>query len=609
MSAPTGVPGAAALAVTTAVAPAVAPAATSTVAPAATSVATSVAAPAVAKPRPAATLVLLRDAARGPEVLLLQRSPHLDFMAGAFVFPGGGVDDTDRSAAVANCCAGLDDAAASGLLGLDSGGLAYFVAAIRETFEEAGLLLGYEPAGNLLDLQPALEEARFAAHRHAVHDRKRTLAEVCAAESLKLATDRIGYLSHWITPVSEKKRYDTRFFVAAVPENQASLHDDIESVSQLWITPADALAMQSRGELLLRFPTIKTLETLAPFKSTAEALAWVRECASDAGAVRPLLPWVVRRRGQVQRILPGEPGYEEAQRVNPSGSDRIASETTPGAVSALSPRVRRIVAPNPGMMTGPGTNTYVIGDPEVGDLVLIDPGPVIDAHLEALLAIVGQRLRWILCTHTHLDHSPGVVALKAATGATTIGMPPPAHSNQDQTFVPDRVFADGERLQVGGSTLRAIHTPGHASNHLCWLLEEERLLFTGDHIMQGSTVVISPPDGDMSAYLVSLERLLSLELEALAPGHGYLMTSPHEAVRQLIAHRLKREAKVLERLGTHSGSGATLDELVTRVYDDTPPKLHPVARRSLHAHLIKLLSDGRIRESTSNNRHTFQIQE
>ncbi len=544
-------------------------------------------------PRPAATLVLLRDSARGPEVLLLQRSPHLDFMAGAFVFPGGGVDATDRSPEIAARCIGLDDATASARLSLERGGLAYYVAAIRETFEEAGLLLGYEPAGHLLDLKPALEETRFAAHRRAVHDRQRTLAEVCAAESLSLATDRIAYLSHWITPVSEKKRYDTRFFVAAVPENQASLHDDIESVSQLWITPSDALGMQSRGELMLRFPTIKTLEMLSGYDSTAAALEGVRA----RGDIRAQLPWVIRRRDRVLRILPGDPGYDEARWVNPSGSESIGSETTPGVVTALSRRVRRLVAPNPGMMTGPGTNSYLVGDGEAGDLALVDPGPVIDAHVEALLDLAGQRLRWILCTHTHLDHSPATAAIRAATGATVVGMPPPPQSNQDQTFVPDRVPVHGERIQVGGSTLRAVHTPGHASNHVCWYLEEERLLFTGDHIMQGSTVVISPPDGDMSAYLASLESLLSLDIEAMAPGHGYLMVDAHAAIRRLVQHRLGRESKVVEALSALAGpSGASLDALVARVYADTPEKLHPVARRSLHAHLIRLAGDGRALE-------------
>ena len=549
--------------------------------------------PVPAQPRLAATLVLLRDRAvaegGGIEVLLLQRSPHLDFMAGAFVFPGGAVDASDASPEVATLCAGLDDAAASARMGLPQGGLAYYVAALRETFEEAGLLLAYEPAGHLLDLQPPAEAERFALHRRRVHAGERQLAQVCAAENLRLATDRMAYLSHWITPVSERKRYDTRFFVAAVPENQSSLHDEVESVSQLWISPAEALAMQARGRLLLRFPTIKTLEQMATYDSTEAALAGVRE----NGDLRPRLPWVARRRGRVVRILPGEPGYEEAQRINPSGSELVVSETTPGAVTELSARVRRVVAPNPGMMTGPGTSSYVIGDPEHGELALIDPGPDIEAHRERLLDLVGQRLRWILCTHTHLDHSPGAAALAAATGAEVVGMPAPPYANQDTTFAPHRVCADGERYTAGGCTLRALHTPGHASNHVCWLLEEERLLFTGDHIMQGSTVVISPPDGDMSAYLDSLERLLDESIEAMAPGHGYLITRAHEAVRALVAHRLRREDKVVAALAASGSSGATLDQLVPQVYADTAAALHPVARRSLHAHLIRLAGLGR----------------
>lgn len=558
--------------------------------------------PAPAQPRLAATLVLLRDrvVGGGVEVLLLQRSPHLDFMAGAFVFPGGALDASDAAPEVAALCAGLDDATASARMGLSEGGLAYYVAALRETFEEAGLLLAWEPAGHLLDLLPAAEAERFTRHRRSVHGGERRLAEVCAAENLRLATDRMAYLSHWITPVSERKRYDTRFFVAAVPENQSSLHDEVESVSQLWISPAEALAMQARGQLLLRFPTIKTLEQMALYESTEAALAGVRA----NGDLRPRLPWVARRRGRVVRILPGEPGYEEAQRINPSGSELVVSETTPGAVTELSARVRRVVAPNPGVMTGPGTSSYVIGDPEHGELALIDPGPDLEAHRERLLDLVGQRLRWILCTHTHLDHSPGAAALAAATGAEVVGMPAPRHANQDTAFAPHRVCAEGDRFSAGGCTLRALHTPGHASNHVCWLLEEERLLFTGDHIMQGSTVVISPPDGDMSAYLQSLERLLDESIEAMAPGHGYLITQPQAAVRALIAHRLRREDKVVAALAASGSSGATLEQLVPQVYADTAAALHPVARRSLHAHLIRLAGLGRAVEADERWRAT-----
>lgn len=262
----------------------------------------------------------------------------------------------------------------------------------------------------------------------------------------------------------------------------------------------------------------------------------------------------------------------------------------PGELVRLSGLVRRITAPNPGMMTGPGTNTYLVGEKE---LAAIDPGPESEAHLRALLEATGGKLEWILCTHTHLDHSPGAHALRQATGAELLGFGRvPEDGRQDARFRAERALADGDVLDCGAFRLRAIHTPGHASNHLCYLLEEEKLLFTGDHVMQGSTVVISPPDGDMAAYLASLERLLALDLAALAPGHGHLIEQPHDEVRRLIAHRLKREQKVLEALLRRNP--ATLDELLPLVYDDVPPRVHPVARRSLHAHLVKLQRDGKV---------------
>jgi len=261
----------------------------------------------------------------------------------------------------------------------------------------------------------------------------------------------------------------------------------------------------------------------------------------------------------------------------------------PGEAVRLNEAVVRITAPNPGAMTGPGTNSYIVGGEE---LALIDPGPESDAHREALLRAVGNRLKWILCTHTHLDHSPGTRAIRTATGARTAGYATvPRDGRQDTAFAPDRPLREGDTIEVGGLHLRAIHTPGHASNHLCYLLEEQRLLFTGDHVMQGSTVVISPPDGDMQAYLASLERLLALDIAAFAPGHGQLIDTPHDEARRLIAHRLKREQKVIDAFSERNP--ATLDELLPVVYSDTSPRLHPVARRSLEAHLIKLAREGR----------------
>ena len=263
----------------------------------------------------------------------------------------------------------------------------------------------------------------------------------------------------------------------------------------------------------------------------------------------------------------------------------------PGVLVDAAPRVKRITAPNPGVMTGPGTNSYIVGNSE---LVLIDPGPPIDSHVEALVAAVGSRLKWIVCTHTHRDHSPAANAVKAATGAQIAGRACPQDGRQDDDFCPDRVLADGETIAVDGVTLRALHTPGHASNHLCYFLEGDNLLFTGDHVMQGSTVVISPPDGDMLAYLASLGRLLEIDIAAFAPGHGHLIRTPHDEVRRLIAHRMKREEKVLDALRSKPG---TLDDLVALAYDDVTPKIHHVAKRSLHAHLLKLAAEGRARET------------
>ncbi|MBX3665014.1 MAG: MBL fold metallo-hydrolase [Burkholderiales bacterium] len=267
----------------------------------------------------------------------------------------------------------------------------------------------------------------------------------------------------------------------------------------------------------------------------------------------------------------------------------LPAPIVPGETITVAPGVRRITAPNPGVMTGPGTNSYLIGE---GELALIDPGPELDAHRDALLAAVGDRLRWILCTHTHRDHSPLARALKAATGAEVLGHgTTPADGRQDEDFKPDRVLHDGETVDCGGIRLRAVHTPGHASNHFCYLLEGSGLLFTGDHVMQGSTVVISPPDGDMQAYLDSLQRLLELPVIAFAPGHGRLITAPVEEVHRLIAHRLKREEKIHAALAAH-GPG-TLEILVRHAYDDVPERIHAVAMRSLHAHLLRLERNGR----------------
>ncbi len=253
----------------------------------------------------------------------------------------------------------------------------------------------------------------------------------------------------------------------------------------------------------------------------------------------------------------------------------------PEVASALSPLVRRITAANPGMMTGPGTNTYLVG---IDEIVVIDPGPDDAGHLDAIAGCGGDRIRWIACTHTHPDHSPGVDGLKARTGAEVL-----AYDSRDGLEI-DAPLADGDSIEATEFRLRAVHTPGHASNHLCYLLEQERMLFSGDHVMQGSTVVIAPPDGDMAAYLDSLAKIRRLRLKAIAPGHGHLITDPATAIDTYVHHRLERERQVADAL--RAAGSATTAELVEAIYTDVPAVLHPVARYSVWAHLRKLGADG-----------------
>ena len=257
-----------------------------------------------------------------------------------------------------------------------------------------------------------------------------------------------------------------------------------------------------------------------------------------------------------------------------------------GVAGALSPMVRRIVADNPGMMTGPGTNTYLVG---IDEIAVIDPGPGDDAHLDAIAGCGGDRIRWILLTHTHQDHSPGAVGLKKRTGAEILAFGPGEGRGKIRL---DGTLADKAIIEATEFHLTALHTPGHASNHLCYLLNEERTLFTGDHIMQGSTVVISPPDGDMATYLDSLERLKTIRprLKAIAPGHGHVIDDPLAVVDATIAHRLAREAQVLDVL--RERGPAVITDLVEQIYADVLPELHSVARRTVWAHLRKLADEG-----------------
>jgi len=263
----------------------------------------------------------------------------------------------------------------------------------------------------------------------------------------------------------------------------------------------------------------------------------------------------------------------------------------------MEPLVRRLLAPNPSPFTYTGTETYMVGK---GEVAVIDPGPDLPDHVEAILAATeGERVIAILCTHTHRDHSPAARALKAATGASIIGCAPLTMEDEgpradaafDADYRPDRILADGETVSGPGWTLEAVATPGHTSNHLCFGLRESGALFSGDHIMGWSTTVVSPPDGDMAAYMASLEKLLGRPDRVYYPAHGDPVREPHRFVRAVAAHRRARERQILDLLELGAQS---IPAMVGSMYRGIDPRLHGAAGRSVLAHLIDLEARDRV---------------
>ena len=254
-------------------------------------------------------------------------------------------------------------------------------------------------------------------------------------------------------------------------------------------------------------------------------------------------------------------------------------------VVQISPLIKRITAANGSVFTGPGTNTYLVGNE---DVTVIDPGPAMEEHIDVILA-ASENIKQILVTHTHPDHSPGTRLLQQKLDVPAFGMLTESSKNQDMTFSPERILKDGEILEKEEYSLEVVHTPGHASNHLCFILREEKFIFTGDHVMSGSTVVIGPPDGSMKQYIDSLNKLKNYDMEKMAPGHGDILESPYQVADWIINHRLKREEKVFSAL--KDAIRGTPESLVEKVYADVDSSLFPIAKASLLAHLIKLEED------------------
>ncbi|HZA19263.1 MAG TPA: MBL fold metallo-hydrolase, partial [Actinomycetota bacterium] len=363
--------------------------------------------------------------------------------------------------------------------------------------------------------------------------------ERCLEAGVVLATDALIPAGSWVTPLGSPVRFNARFFLTRAEHRWDPVPDPAEVESCGWETPARALDAFAEGRALMAPPTVEMLQRLQAHRTIAEMEAAV---AGDA----------------------------------PSGASAVVSVRT-------SPLVHVVLAPNPGIMTGPGTNTYVVG---TGPTVVVDPAVDDEDYVETVAAAAGE-VSAILVTHRHPDHVGGVRALAARTGA-----PVRAYGDDLAGGVDVRPLEDGEVLDVVGAPLRVLYTPGHAPDHVCFLQEGSASLFAGDNILGEGTAVIAPPEGDMDDYLSSLHRLLDFHIDRVYPGHFRPLDGGREVIRGYLAHRAEREQQIVAAL--ESGR-RTAEEIVMEVYADTPEPLRPIAVQQVLAHLISMDRKGRVR--------------
>jgi glyoxylase-like metal-dependent hydrolase (beta-lactamase superfamily II)/8-oxo-dGTP pyrophosphatase MutT (NUDIX family) len=515
-------------------------------------------------------VLLLRDGLEGVEVLMTRRSPTASFAPGAYVFPGGGIDAADGQA----------HQLAARRPGQHDLPLTQAIAAIRESFEELGILLARHADG-----RPA------TAADIALLDRHAPFLPQCRERGLVLAADQVYVLAHWITDRDLPRRFDVPFLVARMPAGQQPVADEAEQFEPVWVRPADALARHHAGQFFMIFPTIRTLERLVKFGAVDAVLA---ACASE----QPLwtsCPRAGLLQGAEVRYMEHESPYGELALVSPDGQIQQHLDWRTDQPVPLLKNLVRMTAPNPGVMTGPGTNCYIVGDPDTGYIV-VDPGPNEPEHQQRIWRATGGDIRLIVCTHSHADHSPGAKPLQALckTRPPILGLPSAPTARPASEFTPDRAVRDGEVLSVEAAgvshSLKVLHTPGHAANHVCLVLLEDGLLFSGDHILNGSTTVVDPPDGDMTDYLDSLDALSAAcdqyGIEFILPAHGYVLGFAKQAIALLKAHRLQREARILAAM--RERPTGTLEDWVELAYADVPPRMWPVAKRSLLAHVQRI---------------------
>lgn len=447
-------------------------------------------------------------------------------MGGAAVFPGGAVSAPDLDYRWEQACTTTRARAAAALgLGDDHLALGLHVCALREAFEEVGFLIGTGPL-EALDRSAARSGVRWL--------------ETCLEHGVRLQTDSLVPAGRWVTPLPSPVRFDARFFLAAAPPNWQPDPDPDEIDQSMWMTPTAALGAVAAGSLSMAPPTVQVLQALA--------------------------------------------GHATVDAVLAAFQDRTVSPNEALVSTGLGPHVHVVVAPNPGLLTGPGTNTYVIGsEPSI----VIDPAMEEEDYLAAVLAAAGPEVAAIVVTHRHPDHVGGAAELAARTGA-----PVRAFGDDKAGGVEVSPVHDGEVITAGPFRLTALHTPGHSSDHVCLMMGSS--LFSGDNILGEGTPVIAPPDGNMRAYLDSLERLKALAPERIFPGHFRPLDRGVEVIDGYIRHRREREQEILSLLRNGPRSP---EEIVAAVYEDTPAALHPIALLSVRAHLEMAAAEGKVKES------------
>jgi glyoxylase-like metal-dependent hydrolase (beta-lactamase superfamily II)/8-oxo-dGTP pyrophosphatase MutT (NUDIX family) len=482
----------------------------------------STADPREAEPRPASTVVPIRDSDEGLELLITVRPRSMRFMGGATVFPGGAVAESDRDSRWDEASTLSAEEAAERLGEPEPRtALAAYICAMREAFEEVGFIAGDGPVERL-DRSDARKPYGFL--------------DACLGHGIRLATDLLHPAGRWVTPLGSSIRFDARFFVVEAPAGWEPSPDPGEVAECRWVTAEDALDDFAGGRAVMAPPTVEMLQILKG-RQTSKAV------------------------------------IDDLRQSKVGDSDFILR-------APVAPLTELLLAPNPSLMTGPGTNTYVVG---AGPRAVVDPGVDDPAFVEAVMEAAGE-IESILITHRHPDHVGGVKALVERTGTVVR-----AFGQEPAGGVDVIPLEDEEMIELPGATLTALHTPGHASDHLCFLMH--RWLFAGDNVLGEGTSVIAPPEGSMSAYLSSLRRLRDLPIENLLTGHFRPLDDAHAVIDRYIEHRLEREQLIVEALRSDATS---LDEIVASAYSDTPKELHPVARHSAIAHLEMLEEEGRV---------------